>query len=335
MSRCFVTGTTGFIGGRVAHLLRAAGHEVVAIARDPRQADALRALGVELHRGDITELESMRAPMAGCDQLFHIAGWYQIGVRDASVGERINVEGTRNVLTLMRDLGIRKGVYTSTLAVHGNTHGQQVDETFSFKGPFESAYDRTKWQAHSVAEEFIGAGLPLLIVQPGLVYGPGDTSSARGTLVQFLKQELPLVPAGAAYSWAHIDDIARGHLLAMEKGRAGQSYHLAGPAATLVEALALASRLTGIKGPGLEAPPWLLRGMSKLMEPLAMLFGIEGQYHPEMLRVMAGCTYLGTSDKARAELGWSARSLEDGLRETLFHEMRLLGMTPPSGAPIA
>lgn len=328
MSRYFVTGSTGFIGGRVARMLREAGHTVVTIVRDPAKAEALRTAGVEVHRGDITDAESMRAPMQGCDGVFHIAGWYKLGVRDPREGERINVMGTRTVLTLMRELGIAKGVYTSTLAVHGDTHGAEVAEDYEFSGPFDSAYDRTKWQAHRVAEEFIAAGLPLVIVQPGLVYGPGDTSSARATLIQFLKRELPLVPAEAGYSWAHIDDIARGHLLAMERGRVGQSYHLAGPACTLVDALALSSRLTGVKGPGFEAPWWLLRGLSVLLTPVAALLPIEGQYHPEMLRVMAGATYYGRSDKARAELGWTARPLEEGLRETLQHEMKLLGMKP-------
>ncbi len=333
MSRYFVTGSTGFIGGRVAHLLHEAGHAVATIVRDPAKADSLRAAGVEVHRGDITDIESMRGPMRGCDGVFHIAGWYKLGVRDPGEGERVNVRGTRTVLTLMRELGIAKGVYTSTLAVNGDTHGAEVDEDYEFSGPFDSAYDRTKWRAHRVAEEFIAAGLPLVIVQPGLVYGPGDTSSARAMLIQFLQRELPLVPAQAGYSWAHIDDIAHGHLLAMERGRAGQSYHLAGPACTLVDALALSSRLTGVQGPRFEAPWWLLRGLSVLMTPLAAVFPIEGQYHPEMLRVMAGATYYGRSDKAFAELGWAARPLEAGLRETLGHEMKLLGMKPiDSGA---
>ncbi len=329
MPRYFVTGTTGFIGGRVAQMLRARKDAVVTVARDPGKAQALRAIGVEVHRGDITDAASMRPRMMGCEGVFHIAGWYKLGVRDASEGQRINVEGTRTVLTLMRELNIRKGVYTSTLAVHGDTHGQPVDERHRFEGPFISEYDRTKWEAHRVAEQFIAAGLPLVIVQPGLVYGPGDTSSARTTLIQFLKRQLPMVPATASYSWAHIDDIAQGHLLAMDKGRAGQSYHLAGPAFTLVDALALSSRLSGIKGPGIVAPVWLLRAMGAFMAPLAAMFPIEGQYHPETLRVMAGCTYLGKSDKAREELRWFPRPLEQGLRETLFHEMKLLGMTPP------
>jgi nucleoside-diphosphate-sugar epimerase len=321
------------VGGRVAAQLRAAGHEVVTIARDPAKAGALVRLGVQVHRGDLGEPASLRGPMRGADGVFHIAGWYKLGARDPAEGERVNVEGTRRVLECMRELGIARGVYTSTLAIHGDTHGRLVDEMYRFDGPFESAYDLTKWRAHrEVAEPMMRAGLPLVIVQPGLIYGPGDTSSVRTTLIQFLTRKLPLVPAGAAYCWAHVDDIARGHVLAMERGRTGESYHLAGPPSTLLDALALASRWSGVPLPRFVAPPWLLRALAAAMTPLAAVLPVDEQVHPETLRVMAGATYLGSAGKAARELDWTARPLETGLRATLLHEMELLGMTPPGGA---
>jgi nucleoside-diphosphate-sugar epimerase len=174
------------------------------------------------------------------------------------------------------------------------------------------------------------AGLPLVIVQPGLVYGPGDTSTVRATLIRYLQRTLPLVPAGSAYSWAHVEDVAEGHVLAMEQGRAGECYHLAGPARTMLDALDLAERITGVPRPRTVAPAWLLRALSLLMTPVAAVLPIEGDFHPESLRVLAGATYLGRSDKARRELGWSPRPLEEGLRETLLHEMALLGMPVPA-----
>ncbi|HLY29456.1 MAG TPA: NAD-dependent epimerase/dehydratase family protein, partial [Ktedonobacterales bacterium] len=214
--RYFVTGATGFVGGRVARQLIAANHQVVAIVRSPAKAGDLAALGVEIHQGDVTDKESMRAPMTGVDGVFHIAGWYKIGVRDKRDGERINIQGTRNTLEMMRELGIRKGVYTSTLAVFSDTHGKLVDETYRYDGPHLSEYDRTKWVAHyEVADPMIKDGLPLVIVQPGVVYGPGDTSSVRTTFTQYLQRKLPLLPEKTAFSWAHVDDIARGHILAM------------------------------------------------------------------------------------------------------------------------
>ena len=332
MPRYFVTGTTGFVGSHVAAQLRTKGHEVATIVRDPSKADALRAMGVEVHRGDLSESNSMRVPMQGADGVFHIAGWYKLGMRDPKVGTRVNVEGTRNVLALMQQLGIAKCVYTSTLAVHGDTRGRVVDEAHRHDGPWLSQYDRTKHEAHLVAEQFIRQGLPLVIVQPGVVYGPGDTSGIRELLVRYLRRELPMVPGGATYCWAHVEDIARGHLLAMERGRVGESYHLAGERAALTDTLALAERITGVPAPSFVAPPWLLRGLSRLIAPLAAVFPIEGDFHPETLRAMGGATYLGRADKALRELGWSARPLEDGLRETLLHEMQLLGMPLPAGA---
>jgi nucleoside-diphosphate-sugar epimerase len=142
--RYFMTGATGFIGGVLARKLLARGHQVIAVVRSPDKASELAALGVEIHRGDVTDKESMRAPMTGADGVFHVAGWYKVGVRDKSPGQAINVEGTRNVLSLMRELHIAKGVYTSTLAIHGDTHGQIVDETYQAGPPFLSEYDRTK-----------------------------------------------------------------------------------------------------------------------------------------------------------------------------------------------
>src|SRR3989442_1329201 len=221
----FVTGATGFVGGRVVRRLVEAGHQVAVVARNPAKATDVASLGVEIHQGDVTEKESMRAPMQGVDGVFHIAGWYKIGVKDKSEGARINIQGTRNVLELMQELGIARGVYTSTLAVFSDTHGRMVDETYRYDGPHLSEYDRTKWVAHyEVAEPMIEAGLPLVIVQPGVIYGPGDTSSLRTAFVQYLQRKLPMMPGRTAFCWAHVDDIARGHILAMQKGTAGQTY---------------------------------------------------------------------------------------------------------------
>jgi nucleoside-diphosphate-sugar epimerase len=144
----FVTGATGFIGGRVTRQLLAAGHEVIVLVRTPSAAQDLVTEGVKVHVGDITNKESLRTPMTGVDGVFHIAAWYKVGVRDTSQAETINVSGTRNVLEMMKELGIPKGVYTSTLTVFSDTRGQMVDESYQYTGStFLSEYDRTKWKA--------------------------------------------------------------------------------------------------------------------------------------------------------------------------------------------
>jgi nucleoside-diphosphate-sugar epimerase len=215
----FVTGATGFIGGHVTRQLLAAGHEVITLARTPSAAQALVALGVKVHAGDITDKESLRAPMTGVDGVFHIAAWYKIGARDTNQAEPINVGGTRNVLLTMQELGIPKGVYTSTLTVFSDTRGQMVDESYQYTGTsFVSEYDRTKWKAHyEVAGPLIQAGLPLVIVLPGLVYGPGDTSVVHEAWVTYLRGKLPMTLSGTTYCWGHVDDTAHGHILAMEQ----------------------------------------------------------------------------------------------------------------------
>lgn len=327
--RYFLTGATGFIGGRVARQLLQAGHQVVALVRNPARAKTLAELGVTLHPGDITDKDSLRRPMTGVDGVFHLAGWYKIGVRgqERAAAEQINVTGTRNTLELMQELRISKGVYTSTLAVFSDTRGRMVDETYRYDGPHLSEYDRTKWLAHyQVAEPLLAAGLPLVIVQPGLVYGPGDTSDVRTTLIQYLQRQLPLVPKQTAYCWAHVDDVAQAHVLAMDKGRPGESYIIAGSKHTLIEVLAVAEEITGVPAPRRQVDPAVLKTLAALMRPVEKVINLPPTYTSEGLRVLAGVTYLGDNAKARRELGYYPRPLKDGLAETLRHEMKLLGV---------
>lgn len=324
----FLTGATGFLGGALARQLVGDGHRVRALVRRPEQARDLEALGVELAAGDVTDLESMRDPMRGVDGVFHVAGWYKIGLRDRTPAERVNVGGTTNVLRLMHELGVPKGVYTSTLAVNSDTRGRVVDETFRFAGRHLSAYDQSKADAHRIANREIAEGLPLVIVQPGLIYGPGDTSGVRTTFRQFLARKLPAIPRGTAFAWAHVDDVARGHILAMERGVPGRSYFLAGPVHTLVEAMDLAAEITGLPAPRLKLSPRLVRGASHLVKPIDWLVPLPSAYTPEGLRVIGGVTYIGSHARARHELGWNPRSLRAGLTETLLHEVALMGAEP-------
>jgi nucleoside-diphosphate-sugar epimerase len=328
----FVTGATGFVGGRVARLLAQDGHQVVALVRNPDQAKDLAGLGILLDTGDVTDKESMRAPMTGVDGVFHIAAWYKIGMRDKSDGVRVNVQGTRNMLELMRELSVPKGVYTSTLGVHEDTGGRLVDETYRYDGPYYSEYTRTKAEAHRLADEFIAGGLPLVIAIAGLMYGPGDHSSVRDTLIQYLQRRLPMLPQRTAFCWAHVDDAARAHILAMEKGRRGETYIIAGPKHTLVEALHVAREITGIPEPR-AVPAGLFKALSVVMGVVERVVALPEVFTREALRSLAGVTYIGDNAKARRELGYNPRPLRVGLAETLQHEMRSLGMRPLPATP--
>ena len=325
MAKYLVTGATGFIGGEIVKQLIGRGHTVVALVRSPEKAGMLKALGVVMHAGDITAPDTLTAPMAGVDGVFHTAAWYKVGVSDPQA-ERINVEGTRNVLNAMRALGIPRGVYTSTVAVLSDTHGMVPDETYHYDGPHLSRYDRTKWRTHyEVALPSMKDGLPLIIVMPGVVYGPGDTSGMHTALVDLLRGRLPMTPARTAFCWAHVEDTARGHILAMERGKPGETYIITGPRHTFEEAFDLAARLAHVRPPLLHPGPRMMRATAALMGVAGRFVSLPPAFTPEALRVLAGTTYFGSNEKAVRELGFSARPLDEGMAQTIEHELRALG----------
>ena len=325
MAKYFVTGATGFIGGEIVKQLVGRGHKVVALVRSPGKAAVLKALGVEIHAGDITDRETLKTPMTGVDGVFHVAAWYKVGVKDPGA-DQINVDGTRNVLKTMCTLEIPRGVYTSTVAVFSDTKGAVPDETYRYDGPHLSNYDRTKWIAHyRVALPKIEQGLPLTIVMPGVVYGPGDTSGMHTALVDLLRGRLPMTPAKTAFCWAHIEDTARAHILAMEKGRPGETYIIAGPRHTFESAFDLAASIAKVRAPLFHPGPRAMRGMAAATAVIEHVIKMPAALTPEALRVLAGTTYFGSNEKAARELGFSPRSLEEGLAQTLEHELRALG----------
>ena len=325
MAKYFVTGATGFIGGELVKQLVGRGHKVVALVRSPGRAAMLKALGVEMHAGDITDRETLKTPMTGVDGVFHVAGWYKVGVKEP-LADQINVDGTRNVLQCMRTLQIPRGVYTSTVAVFSDTKGAVPDETYRYEGPHLTEYERTKWIAHyRVAQPKMDDGLPLSIVMPGLVYGPGDTSGMRTALVDLLRGRLPMTPARTAFCWSHVEDTARAHIQAMEKGKPGETYIITGPRHTFEHAFDVAARIARVRAPMLHPGPHILRATSQMMKVVARFVNLPVAMQPESLRLLAGTTYFGANDKAMRELGFSARPLEEGFAQTIEHELRLLG----------
>lgn len=319
-----MTGGTGFLGGALAPLLRQVGHEVTALVRDPARAARLQKLGVQLHLGDVSDARSVEAGMRGHDAVIHCAGWYRLGICDGREAQGVNVSGTRNVLQAMRDLRIPRGVYTSTIAVNSDTRGRLVDETYRFQGRHLSIYDATKAEAHTLAESFIADGLPLVLLQPGAIYGPGDASDLAHAVRDAMRGRLPLMPRGSAYCWAHVEDVARGHLLALERGQPGRAYFLTGPVAGLDDALRAAAAVGGVRPPW-PVPPALLRVASKLTAVLDKILPLPSAYTGEALRVAAGVTYLGCSDRAQSELGWVTRPFQPTWSDLLHAEAAAMG----------
>ncbi|OFW53480.1 MAG: hypothetical protein A2V75_01375 [Actinobacteria bacterium RBG_16_70_17] len=312
-----VTGATGFIGGHLTARLLAEGHLVTALVRTSEQARGLAPYGVRCYVGDVLDKASIRRAMQRVQGVFHLAAYVRVATRHRQWAESVNVAGTRNVLEVMRELRVARGVYTSTLAINGDTGGRVVDESYRHDGRLPTAYQRTKWQAHhEVALPMIGRGLPLVVVMPGAVYGPGDRSDLARTLTTYLRGRLPVVPTRTAFCWAHVEDLADGLLAAMQRGKPGETYMMCGPAHELREALSLAGRLAGRRGapwpvPGRALLPaaWALRGLASAVPPLRPA--------AEKLALGAGGTHLGTDAKARAELGFAPRNLEEGMPETV------------------
>jgi nucleoside-diphosphate-sugar epimerase len=313
--RYAITGATGFVGGALASQLRKAGHDVVALVRDRSRAGRLEALGVEFVEGDLDDAAALERLCTGADGLFHVAGWYKLGQRDPSLGTKVNVEGTRNVLAAAQRAGVPRVVYTSTLAVNSDTEEQVVDESYRFTGEHVSVYDRTKAEAHDIALDFVDQGLDVVIVQPGLVYGPGDTAQTGELIAQVVRGKRPLAPRGGGVCWAHVDDVADGHVRAMERGGKGEAYFLAGPRATLAEGLQQVADLAGTKGP-VVLPTRMVAATAALMALLGKVVPVPADYSAETMR--AGlATYYGSAAKAERELDWHPRPLQQGLRETV------------------
>ena len=314
--KAFVTGGSGFIGQRVVRKLVARGYDVYALARSKRSQEIVESLGATAVPGDITDTASMREAMKGSDVVFHIAAWYKLGSPDWPQAEAINVGGTRKVLRLAHELGVPKIVYTSTIAVFGDTKGQLVDETYYSEGPFLSEYDRTKWLAHyKVALPMIEKGAPIMIVMPGGVYGPGDTSIIA-EMMRLFYRGMPILPGPeTTLTYAHVEDVAEGHLLALEKGKIGESYILAGPAIPLGEMFDFWAHLTGRRGAVIHVPARLIRPFAPVMGFLHNSLPLPASFSEEAIRSL-GATYIARSDKARAQLGWQTRPLQTGMMET-------------------
>ena len=196
--KVFVTGATGFIGGEVVRQLRDRGDEVVCLVRSPEKAGKLTEMGCELVAGDLGDGDAIRAGLEGCDALIHSAAMYEVGIPESQHQAMFdaNVTGTERVLEAALAAKTPRIVHVSTCGIFGNTHGEVVDESYEHPGDeFTSYYEETKLESHRIAKRMIAEdGLPCIIVQPGGVYGPGDTSQVADLVDQLLAGKLPLIP---------------------------------------------------------------------------------------------------------------------------------------------
>ena len=315
-----MTGATGFIGGRLVSKLRERGDEVVALVRNPDKSADLERMGVELIQGDLTDLDAIRRGCSGADAAFHGAAIYKIGIPKSQHEEmyETNVRGTERVLDAAAQAGVPKIVYLSTINVFGNTRGEVVDETYKRPGDdYVSYYDRTKYEAHQVALDCIAKGAPIVIVQPGGVYGPKDHSEIGNMIDQFRSGKLPLLPfPELGFNMVYVDDVADGCILALEQGQIGESYVLGGEITNFRGLIDKVAQIEGKKPPKRAMPVGLMKVMAPVGPVVGKLMGTAPNMR-EMISASDGVTYWAKDDKAREQLGYAPRDLETGLRQTL------------------
>jgi nucleoside-diphosphate-sugar epimerase len=319
----FVTGATGFIGSHLVPKLIGQGHAVTCLVRTPAKAKFLKDIGATLAQGDVTDKASLSALLRGMDGVFHLAGMYELGHEYHDRMRAINVDGARNIFEAALEAGVPRIVHTSTIGVFGNTHGKLPDETYRVaKSELSSEYERTKWAAHyEVALPMIQRGAPIIITQPGAVTGRGDTSPLAQIFAMFLQRMPVMFGAKSGVTWAHVDDIADGHILAMEKGRIGESYILAGPAMTYRESMRVFEEISGLGAPKVWLPGWAAGATSSLFGVLERTFNAKLMFSSEALSTLNDYTFYGSADKAKRELGWQPRPVEAIFKEVLDYEV--------------
>jgi nucleoside-diphosphate-sugar epimerase len=269
----------------------------------------------------VVEPSKLAGAMRGMDAIFHVAGAYRIGISGSQRAAMYaaNVETTARVLDAAQAAEVPIIVYTSTANVLGDTRGTAPDETYQRPQPprFLSWYDETKYRAHQLVAARIAAGAPVRIAMPGMIYGPGDHSQAGEQIARAMRGRLRIT-AGTDLggNLGHVEDVATGHLLILDRGRPGRSYLLGGERARMGEVLARAAALGGHRLPRLSVPSWMLRGVAPLGGMAARLSDRIPDYG-ELVRAGVGVTYWFSDARARNELGYAPRDLDAGLRSLL------------------
>ena len=317
--RVLVTGASGFVGSAVARAAAERGFHVRALVRSSSPRTNLAAVDCEIVEGDMKDAGSMDRALKDVRYLFHVAADYRLWARDSTEVYRNNLEGTRITMEAARNRGVERIVYTSSVATLKPAAGGVADEAARLdENNAIGAYKRSKIAAERLVETMAEQGLPVVIVNPSTPIGPRDVrptptgriiiEAATGRMPAFVETGLNLV---------HVDDVAEGHLLALERGKTGQSYILGGQNATLKEMLTAIALLAGRRAPTLRLPRGPLFPLAYAAEAVARLTGKEPFITADGLK-MAKYLMFFTSAKAERELGYRARPFSRGLEEALL-----------------
>jgi dihydroflavonol-4-reductase len=316
MARVFVTGATGVIGRALVGRLQERGDEIVALARSESSAGALAGRGVQVHRGEAGDERALAQGMRGCSVAFHLAGVNALCVADPEAMRRVNVDGAVAAVRAANAAGVPRLVHTSSAATIGEPEGTIATEWTDHRGWYLSSYERTKTEGERAA---LAAARELdqdmVCVNPSSVQGPGRASGTGRFLLAFLDGRLKVF-VNTHVSLVDIADCVEGHLLAAERGVAGERYLLSGIRLTIAEALALAAEVAGIQRRPRLVPRFLATAAGSAAETGFRLLGRQPPVCREMVRTLLhGHRYDGS--RAERELGLRYTAARETLLRTV------------------
>jgi dihydroflavonol-4-reductase len=309
-----VTGASGFVGSAVVPALVRAGHSVRCLLRTTSDTSRIDGLKYQQVLGDIRDAASVRAAMAGCDAVIHLASLSSWDLIDSPLMAEVVEGGTTNILDAALARGNVRVVFVSSLlAVNGSTEPQVFDETAAWTLPDRNlSYSESKRKAEALCASYVGRGLPVVIVNPAEVYGPRDTGLITAcNLVDFAKSSPVLVCRGGT-SVVHVDDVAAGIVAALERGRPGARYILGGENLTVRQLAELTLEILGKHTRVITLPNALIRGLARL----ALALRIPMPFNPRVIPYATRFWFVD-STRARQELGVQFRSAREALSPTL------------------
>jgi dihydroflavonol-4-reductase len=310
-----VTGGAGFIGSKLVEALLARGEEVRVFDTRASAASNLADAGAVLIGGDILDREELRAALDGCEWLFHVAALFHMWQPDYRRYYRVNVDGTRNVLEGALEAGVQRVVHTSSAATIGEAQGELGDERTVHRGYFLSEYERSKYLGEQVAWDVYKRGLPLVMVNPTSVYGPGQTSHLTQALARFLNGRLPAI-IDVRLNFVYVEDVIEGHLAALEKGQIGERYILGGDNGWLSEFLGLGARIAGVRRTPRRFPAWLVTAVARILAAASFVTKRRPWVSVDEART-ASHSFIFDTSRAREELGLEWTPLPVGLERTV------------------
>jgi dihydroflavonol-4-reductase len=295
--------------------------------RDRARASDLAVLGAELVVGDAADERVVRAGLDGVTYVCHLAGTYDLGRVDEAAMVRVNVDGTRALLAALRAVPVERALYTSSTAALGPAQDVGSDDD-EYRGPYPSVYHRTKTEAHHLAVAAQREGLPLVIVCPALVYGPGDHGPSGRYVEDVLRHRVPgLSTKPAWFSYAHVDDVVAGMIAALERGRPGVTYVLSGEHASVNDFTKRIADAADTWAPPLRVPPAMIRLTGTLMDLAGRALGVRLPVSRELAETAAtGERWMHSHARATAELGYAPRPLSEGLPETVRDAQTRIGV---------